>query len=130
MRLLTKLSIQNLMHPFQTFILGQKIFAAKMAIKYNIPLVFFGENEAEHGNPIADNNSSLRDKSYFTYNNIKNLFLGGVKISDLITKFNIKKKNLDIFLPSTTEEIAKKYRGALLRLLFKMDTSRNFLLFS
>ena len=27
-----------------------------MAIKYNIPLVFFGENEAEHGNPIADNN--------------------------------------------------------------------------
>ena len=108
MRLLTKLSIQNLMHPFQTFILGQKIFAAKMAIKYNIPLVFFGENEAEHGNPIADNNSSLRDKSYFTYNNIKNLFLGGVKISDLITKFNMKKKNLDIFLPSTTEEIAKK----------------------
>ena len=92
MKLLTKLSIENLMHPFQTFILGQKIFAAKMAIKYNIPLVFFGENEAEHGNPIADNNSSLRDKSYFTYNNIKNLFLGGVKISDLINKFKLKKR--------------------------------------
>ena len=97
MRLLTKLSIENLMHPFQTFILGQKIFAAKMAIRYNIPLVFFGENEAEHGNPIADNNSSLRDKSYFTYNNINNLFLGGVKINDLINKFNLRKKILIYF---------------------------------
>ena len=70
MKILTKLSIENLMHPFQTFMLGQKIFAAKIALKYKIPLVFFGENEAEHGNPIADNNSSLRDKSYFTSKNI------------------------------------------------------------
>ena len=36
-------------------------------IKKNIPLVFYGENEAEHGNPIADNKSSLRNKSYFAY---------------------------------------------------------------
>ena len=36
----------------------------KIALKMNIPLVFYGENEAEHGNPIADNNSSLRHKSY------------------------------------------------------------------
>ena len=40
MKILTKLSIENLMHPFQTFILGQKIFAAKVALKYKIPLVF------------------------------------------------------------------------------------------
>ena len=41
MKYLTKKSIENLFHPFQTFILGQKNFAAKMAIKYKIPLVFF-----------------------------------------------------------------------------------------
>ena len=69
MKYLTKLAILNLMHPFQTFILGQKIFATKISIKYKIPLVFFGENEAEHGNPIADNNKSIRDNSYFTYKN-------------------------------------------------------------
>ena len=49
MKILTKLSIINLLHPFQTFILGQKIFAVKMSIKYKIPLVFYGEHEAEHG---------------------------------------------------------------------------------
>ena len=55
MKFLTKKSILNLLHPFQTFMLGQKIFATKVALKYKIPLIFFGENEAEHGNSLADN---------------------------------------------------------------------------
>ena len=42
-----------------------------------IPLLY-GENEAEYGNPIADNNSSLRSKSIYAYDNINNLHLGGV----------------------------------------------------
>ena len=45
-----------------------------MALKFKIPLVFFGENEAEHGNPIADNNKSIRDKSFYTYKNFDNIF--------------------------------------------------------
>ncbi len=48
-----------------------------MAIKYKIPLVFFGENEAEHGNALADNYSSLRKKSYYSYKNIDNIYLEG-----------------------------------------------------
>ena len=57
---LTKLSIENLLHPFQTFILGQKNLAPKIAKQYGIDLVFYGENEAEYGNPLADNSNSLR----------------------------------------------------------------------
>ena len=49
---LTKLSIENLFHPFQNFILGQKAFPPKIALKYKIPLVF-AENEAEHHNAIV-----------------------------------------------------------------------------
>ena len=105
MKLLTKLSVENLMHPFQTFILGQKIFAAKIALKYKIPLVFFGENEAEHGNPIADNNSSLRDKSYYSSENIDKLYLGGVKIEKLINNYKLKKKNLEVFLPPSNKDL-------------------------
>ena len=106
MKYLTKLAILNLMHPFQTFMLGQKIFASKMAIKYEIPLVFFGENEAEHGNPIADNKTSIRDKSYFTYKNFDKIYLGGVKIKDLINQHKIKFKDLKIFLPPEEKELA------------------------
>lgn len=104
---LTKLAILNLMHPFQTFILGQKFFAPKIALKYKIPLIFYGENEAEHGNPIADNSSSLRAKSYFTYKNIDRIYLGGVKYKNLINDYNIKKKNLLDFLPPSNKEIEK-----------------------
>ena len=107
MKYLTKLAIMNLMHPFQTFMLGQKIFATKMAAKYKIPLVFFGENEAEHGNPIADNKKSIRDKSYFTYKNFDKLYLGGVKIKDLITNHKLKFKDLKIFLPPSESELFK-----------------------
>ena len=38
----TKSSI-NLLHPFQTFILGQKNIAPKIVSKYNINLIFYGE---------------------------------------------------------------------------------------
>ena len=51
-RLLTRLATENLFHPFQPFILGQKQLAPKMAAKFGIPLVFYGENEAEFGNPL------------------------------------------------------------------------------
>ncbi len=105
MKYLTKLAIMNLMHPFQTFMLGQKIFATKMAAKYKIPLVFFGENEAEHGNPIADNKRSIRDKSYFTYKNFDKLYLGGIKIKELINEHNLKINDLKIFLPPSENEL-------------------------
>ena len=77
-----------------------------MSIKFKIPLIFFGENEAEHGNPIGDNTSSLRSKSYFTYKNFNNIYLGGVNIKELINNYNIKLKNLDIFLPPSADEVS------------------------
>ena len=101
MKFLTKSSIKNLLHPFQTFILGQKIFPIKTALKYKIPLVFYGDNEAEHGNPIADNVTSLRNKSFHTLRDKDEIYLGGIKYTDLINKYNFKMKDLDVFLPPT-----------------------------
>ena len=108
MKLLTKLSINNLFHPFQTFMLGQKNLAPKIAAKYGIPLIFYGENEAEYGNPIADNNTSLRDKSYFSYDNINKLHLGGVTVKELKEKHGLSEKELEIFLPISANELTQK----------------------
>ena len=107
MKLLTRLSIENLFHPFQTFILGQKNLAPKIALRYDIPLIFYGENEAEYGNPIADNSSSLRDKSYYTMNNLSEIYLGGVSIPELREKYNIPLTDLMAYLPPTVEELDK-----------------------
>jgi N-acetyl sugar amidotransferase len=120
MKLLTKLSIENLFHPFQTFILGQKNLAPKIASRYNIPLIFYGENEAEYGNPIADNASSLRDKSYYSYKNLDEVYLGGVSIRELQEKHGIPLNDLLSFLPADAAELEKSkievhYLGYYLR---------------
>jgi N-acetyl sugar amidotransferase len=106
-KILTRLSIENLLHPFQTFILGQKNLAPKMAIKFGIPLVFYGENEAEYGNPIADNRSALRDKSYFTYSHLDELYLGGVSVKELLARNDIRRADLMAYLPAPAADIEK-----------------------
>ena len=120
MKLLTKLSIENLFHPFQTFILGQKNLAPKIASQYGISLIFYGENEAEYGNPIADNATSLRDKSYYSYKNMDEIFLGGVSIGELKEKYNVPTNDLLSFLPADAKELEKSdiqvhYLGYYLR---------------
>lgn len=107
-KLLTKLSILNLLHPFQTFILGQKNLAPKIASKYDIKLVFYGENEAEYGNPIAETITSLRSKSYFTMKNLDEIYLAGVSIKQLREKYKLKLSELMPFLPMTAAELEKK----------------------
>jgi len=107
MKLLTRLSIENLLHPFQTFILGQKHLAPKIALQYKIPLIFYGENEAEYGNPIADNVTSLRDKSYYTMKNIDEVYLGGVSIKELKEKYHVDLADLKAYLPPPYEELEK-----------------------
>ena len=108
MKLLTRLSIENLLHPFQTFILGQKNLAPKIAAQHGINLVFYGENEAEYGNPIADNTSSLRDKSYFSFDNLDDVFLAGVSIKELMEKYDVRLSDLMSFLPPKIEDLEKE----------------------
>jgi N-acetyl sugar amidotransferase len=107
MKLLTKLSIENLLHPFQTFILGQKNLAPKIAAQHEINLIFYGENEAEYGNPIADNTTSLRDKSFFSFENLDEVFLAGVSIKEIMEKHDVNLSDLMSYLPPRVEELEK-----------------------
>ncbi len=106
-RLLTRLATENLFHPFQAFILGQKQLAPKMAAKFGIPLVFYGENEAEFGNPIADNETALRDERFFATNSKDNIYLGGVSLEELEKEYKIDSSDLAIYLPGETSDIKK-----------------------
>ncbi len=106
-RLLTRLAIEKLMHPFQTFILGQKNLAPKIALRYNIPLVFYGDNEAEHGNPLADNTTSLREKSFYAMENLSEIRLAGIPIEELFEKHGMTRKDVEPYLPADERELAR-----------------------
>jgi N-acetyl sugar amidotransferase len=107
MRLLTKLAVENLLHPFQTFILGQKNLAPKVALQHDIKLIFYGENEAEYGNPLADNNISLRDRSYYTAQNLGDLYLAGLPVSELTGRYGLTPGDLKPFLPADHQELER-----------------------
>ena len=106
-RLLTRLAVENLFHPFQAFMIGQKSLAPKIAILYKIPLVFYGENEAEYGNPIQDTQDAKRDWSYFTAQDKSKIFLGGTSVAELSENYGLVKCDMAPYLPANPEEIEK-----------------------
>lgn len=107
-RLLTRLAVENLLHPFQPFMLGQKNLAPRLANLFNIPLVFYGEDEAEYGNPISDTKTAERSDEYFSSKDSKNIYLGGTLIQELIEEYGLKKVDLDPYLPISRDLLSKK----------------------
>lgn len=107
-RLMTRLAVENLFHPFQPFMFGQKALAPRIASLLNIPLVFFGENEAEYGNPLQDSGSAERDWSYFTANDQSGVYLGGVSVEQLVEDFGLTQSDLQPYLPLDPDVVAAK----------------------
>ena len=91
-RLLTRFSLETILHPFQPFILGQKLLPPKIASAFNIKLVFYGENEAEYGNSIKENKSSKRQNKYFSNSSRDKIFISGLSIDTLVKDLKSKKK--------------------------------------
>ena len=98
----------KLFHPFQPFIIGQKCFAPKMAIKFNIPLIFYGEQEAEYGTPVNESMSSKRDWTYSSTNERDNMFFGGVSYASLKKDFGLTDNDLSIYTPEKIDNINKQ----------------------
>jgi N-acetyl sugar amidotransferase len=104
-RLLTRLAVENLFHPFQPFILGQKQLAPKMSILFKLPLVFYGENEAEYGNPIADTADAKRQWDYFAAQDESQMFLGGEPLASLRNDYGLEQCDFDPYLPANPAQL-------------------------
>ena len=108
-RLLTRNATINLLHPFQPFILGQKTFVSKMAVKFNIPLIFYGEMPGEYGEKISHKTSSYARKGeaeesdgytldFLKDNDLRDIYLGGTQIGEYLDQ-GINKVDLMSYLP-------------------------------
>ena len=98
-RLLARIALEVLFHPFQSFMIGQKLFAPVLSAKLGIPLVFWGEPEAEDGNPIAEFGSAQQDWKYFTSASHDQILLSGISLGDLKEHFGLSEKDLEPYLP-------------------------------
>ena len=102
---LTYLAFKNLGHPFQPFIHGQKVIGPKMALKYGIKLIMYGENQAEYGNPIEENQSPFMDPKFFSINNPLEMTLGGEKVSKIIESTPFQINDFSAYIPPKENEI-------------------------
>lgn len=107
-RLLTRLAVDRLFHPFQPFILGQKNLAPKMALLYDVPLVFYGEHEADYGNPRAEFDSARRSWEYFTSASDEDVYLGGTSLRELRDEWGLKPGDWDPYMPADPGNLESK----------------------
>jgi N-acetyl sugar amidotransferase len=105
-RKLTQLAFRNLLHPFQPFIFGQKNYAPKMAVRLGIPLIFYGENEAEYGNLQDENEDAKRNSAYFARRGAdgRRLFFGGVALEEL-PSHGIAPGQIAPYMPADVDEL-------------------------
>ena len=105
--MLTSLAFKNLVHPFQPFIIGQRIIGPKIASRFGIPLVMYGENQAEYGNKIDENNIPVMDNNFFTVSDPLILKLGGLTIEKIMTDYGYELTDFEPYLPLKISEIQK-----------------------
>ena len=120
--LLTKLAFKNLLHPFQPFIMGQKIIGPLIASKFNIPLIFYGENQAEYGNAAEENSDPKMDTKFFSQKNNSEIILGGEKLSSIIKNYDFNLNDFEPYIPPPLDDLnSKKIEQRFLGYYLKWD---------
>lgn len=95
-RLMTKYAFHNLLHPFQPFIVGQRIIGPAMAKKFGVKLVMYGENQAEYGNAIEENSNPVMNTDFFSSDKLQDMKFGGMPVQNYIDEHGF---NLGDFAP-------------------------------
>ena len=95
-REMTRNAFLNLLHPFQPFIIGQRIIGPAMAKRFGVRLVMYGENQAEYGNALEENKNALMNMYFFSTKNPEDLLFGGIPLSQYLEE---KKYTINDFAP-------------------------------
>ncbi|MAA51606.1 MAG: LPS biosynthesis protein PseA [Phycisphaerae bacterium] len=99
-RLLTKKAFINLCHPFQPFIIGQKICGPKYAALHKIPFVMYGEHASEYGDRLDEALDPKMKEHYFVDDiSIEELTLSGESAKEICDKNNIRYSEMSPYLP-------------------------------
>lgn len=102
-KMITRLSVEYLLHPFQPWIIGQKNFPVKFASMMKIPLLFYGENPAEYGNPHDQYDDNMNIE-WFACDNQDEIFLAGLPINKIKKDLSLDNYELDTYVPITTKQ--------------------------
>lgn len=110
-RKLARIAFELLGDAWQPFTYGQKAFAMHIAVKFKIPLVFYGENgEVEYGGSTKDANRSYEtledwEKIHFKGAGVNKLARAGVEMG-IFKKSEIANKAFEFYRQPSLDELA------------------------
>ncbi len=107
-RYLTRLAFLNLLHPFQPFIVGQRIIGPLMAEKFGVKLVMYGENQAEYGNDSKENFKPTMDRKFFSAGDPEEMVLGGRTVKDIVAEGEFTLNDFAPYIPLSADALENK----------------------
>lgn len=119
-RYLTQQAFLNLLHPFQPFIVGQRIIGPLMAAKFGVKLVMYGENQAEYGNDPDENYTPTMDRKFFSGGKPEDMVLGGKLVGDIVAEGRYSLNDFAPYIPPDADYLDRRgvevhYLGYYLR---------------
>ena len=84
-KILAKEAFDNILHPLQPFKFGLKVFPIKIAIKFNIDLVFYGEPRSEYGSEDAKKveKPGFGEEFYSIKKDIGETYIAGIPVNKI-----------------------------------------------
>ena len=104
-RLLTRLAVENLFHPFQAFTMGQKFVPIKTSGLHKIPLVFYGEQPSEYGTKKSGDETPLQDYQPFASEDNSHVHIAGLSLGVLKKNFGLSDNDLSSYMPADISEL-------------------------
>jgi N-acetyl sugar amidotransferase len=104
-REMTRNAFHNLLHPFQPFIIGQRIIGPSIAKKFGVKLVMYGENQAEYGNAIEENTNPIMKMDFFAASDPQQMKFGGLTMQEYIDTGRYTIDDFAPYIPPSREEL-------------------------
>ena len=104
-RTLTRFAFENLLHPFQPFMIGQKNVGPRLALEKGIKLIMYGESQAEGGSLLNADNPRMPN-SFFARprDRLRGIEVGGVPFDQLVS-YGIPESELQPYIPVALEDV-------------------------
>jgi N-acetyl sugar amidotransferase len=107
-RYLTRQAFLNLLHPFQPFIVGQRIIGPLMAAKLGVKLVMYGENQAEYGNDPNENYKPTMDRKFFSIGDPQDMVLGGKSVREIMAETDFTINDFAPYIPPSADFLEER----------------------
>ena len=103
--LLAREALQNLYHPIQPFKFGLKQFSVKMALRFDIDLVMYGEPWTEYGSATLQAVDSPAFDASFYLNDAKDIYIAGQHVDELRRVHDLCLNDLAPYIPLRSQDL-------------------------